>query len=143
MDFASPSRRSCSPLGATRSLRSGQNNSSGLPCYVASQVTDAIRKHHLSVAWAAFSAAERQVPMVTHPRIWLMANDDYVDALRDALEANAVDSGANLTILVPPDAVYLARTTEPKAGRCTHPLQTYVDVWHAGAAAVRKPPKPY
>lgn len=99
----------------------------------SSQVTDAVRRHRLLVAWAAFSAAERQAPMVTQPRMWLMASDDQVDALRDALDATAVVSGANLAVLTPPDAGYLAHATNsPMTGHCTHPLQTYVDVWHAG-----------
>lgn len=97
------------------------------------QVSEAIRKHRLPVAWAAFSAASRQAPMVQQPRMWLMANDDHVESLRNALEAKSVDAGANVTVLVPPDAGYLAHLREEdQAGLCTHPVQTYVDVWHAG-----------
>jgi hypothetical protein len=98
-----------------------------------SQVSDVIRKHQLPVAWAAFSAASRQAPTVRQPRMWLMANDEHVEALRDALEAKSVDTGANVTVLVPPDAGYLRyKPEEDQAGPCTHPVQTYVDVWHAG-----------
>ncbi|HTB80643.1 MAG TPA: hypothetical protein VK717_07125 [Opitutaceae bacterium] len=85
------------------------------------------------VAWAAFSAAERQAPMVRQPKFWLMAMEDHVDWIREMLKASAVDSGANLTLLIPPDRGYLAGAKEEDhAGVCTHPLQTYVDTWHAG-----------
>lgn len=85
------------------------------------------------VAWAAFSAAERQAPMVRQPKSWLMATEDHVDWIREKLKATPVDSGANLTLLIAPDRGYLAGAKEEnQAGICTHPLQTYVDTWHAG-----------
>jgi hypothetical protein len=91
------------------------------------------REHAPCVAWAAFSAAERQAPMVRQPKFWLIALDDQVDRLREALQAKPVESGSNLTVLVAPDRGYLAGAKdEDNAGVCTHPLQTYVDTWHAG-----------
>ena len=91
------------------------------------------RAHEPRVAWAAFSAAERQAPMVRQPKFWLMVVDDQVDQLREALQAKSVESGANLTVLIAPDRGYLVGAKdEDNAGVCTHPLQTYVDTWHAG-----------
>lgn len=91
------------------------------------------RDHAPSVAWAAFSAAERQAPMVRQPKFWLMALEDQVDQLCAALLAKPVESGSNLTVLIAPDCGYLAGSKdEDNAGVCTHPLQTYVDTWHAG-----------
>jgi hypothetical protein len=91
------------------------------------------RDHAPCVAWAAFSAAERQAPMVRQPKFWLMVVDDQVDQLREALQAKSVESGANLTVLIAPDRGYLVGAKdEDNAGVCTHPLQTYVDTWHAG-----------
>lgn len=85
------------------------------------------------VAWAAFSAAERQAPMVRQPKFWLMALEDHADWVREALKAKSVDTGANLTLLIAPDRGYLAGAKdEDHAGPCTHPLQTYLDTWHAG-----------
>jgi len=91
------------------------------------------RDHAPCVAWAAFSAAERQAPMVRQPKFWLMALDDQVDRLREALQATRVASGSNLTVLIAPDRGYLAGAKdEDNAGVCTHPFQTYIDTWHAG-----------
>jgi hypothetical protein len=91
------------------------------------------RDHAPCVAWAAFSAAERQAPMVRQPKFWLIALDDQIDRLREALQAKPVESGSNLTVLIAPDRGYLAGAKdEDNAGVCTHPLQTYVDTWHAG-----------
>jgi hypothetical protein len=91
------------------------------------------RDHAPCVAWAVFSAAERQAPMVRQPKFWLMALDDQVDRLREALQAKRVESGSNLTVLIAPDRGYLAGAKdEDNAGVCTHPLQTYIDTWHAG-----------
>lgn len=85
------------------------------------------------VAWAASSAAARQAPMVRQPKFWLMAMEDHVEWLQEMLQAAPVDSGANLTLLIAPDRGYLAGAKEEgSAGMCTHPLQTYVDAWHAG-----------
>ena len=91
------------------------------------------RDHAPGIAWAAFSAAERQAPMVRQPKFWLMAQEDQVERLREALQAKPVESGSNLTVLIAPDRGYLAGAKdEDNAGICTHPLQTYVDTWHAG-----------
>lgn len=103
----------------------------------AHEIEKAIREVNagsdIRVAWAAFSAAERQAPMVPQPKFWLMTSDDHIDLVRDVLKAKPVESGANLTLLIPPDRGYLAGAKEEdNAGPCTHPLQTYVDTWHAG-----------
>ena len=89
--------------------------------------------NEMRAAWAAFSAAERQAPMVRQPKFWLMVSDDLADWIREGLKATPVETGANLTLLTAPDRGYLAGAKEEdQAGPCTHPLQTYVDTWHAG-----------
>jgi hypothetical protein len=86
-----------------------------------------------SIAWAAFSAAERQAPMVTQSKYWLMASDDRIDWAVDHLKAKPVPSGANLVLMTAPDSGYLDLSNEfDVAGPCTHPLQTYVDTYYAG-----------
>jgi hypothetical protein len=85
------------------------------------------------IAWAAFSAAERQAPMVRQPKYWLMASEAQTEWLRATLKATPVESGANLILLVAPDRGFLAAAKEEdRAGPCTHPLQTFLDTWHAG-----------
>jgi hypothetical protein len=85
------------------------------------------------IAWAAFSASERQAPMVRQHKYWLMASDDHIDWAVDELKAKPVGTGANLVLMTAPDLGYLdGAQEEDQAGPCTHPLQTYVDTWHAG-----------
>lgn len=103
----------------------------------AAEIDNAMRElnigHETRLVWAAFSAAERQAPMVRQLKYWLMASGDHVDWVRDALKAKSVETGANLTLLMAPDRGYLADAKdEDRAGPCTHPLQTYLDTWHAG-----------
>jgi hypothetical protein len=86
------------------------------------------------IAWAAFSAAERQAPIVRQHKYWLMASDDHIDWAVDELQAKPVGTGANLVLLTAPDSGYLdGALDEDRAGLCTHPLQTFVDTWHAGS----------
>ena len=86
-----------------------------------------------NLAWAVFSAAERQAPMVRQPKFWLMAVDESSESLREMLQAKSVDTGANLTLLIAPDRGYLAGADHESAlAACTSPLQTYLDTWHAG-----------
>jgi hypothetical protein len=51
------------------------------------------------IAWAAFSAAERQAPMVRQLKYWLMASDDRIEWSVDQLKATPVATGANLVLL--------------------------------------------
>jgi len=86
-----------------------------------------------NLAWAVFSAAERQAPMVRQPKYWLMAAEESPESLREMLQAKSVDTGANLTLLTAPDRGYLADADHKSAlAACTSPLQTYLDTWHAG-----------
>lgn len=86
-----------------------------------------------NLAWAAFSAAERQAPMVRQSKYWLMAAGESPESLREMLQAKPVDTGANLTLLTAPDRGYLADADhESGLAACTSPLQTYLDTWHAG-----------
>lgn len=85
------------------------------------------------VAWAAFSAAERLEPMVRQPKHWLMTVEESPESLRQALRAEPVETGANLTLLMAPDRSYLSNPDHQAApAACTSPLQTYLDTWHAG-----------
>lgn len=103
----------------------------------APEIENIIREVNLDnpshLAWAVFSAAERQAPMVRQPKYWLMAADDDSESLRKMLQAQVVDTGANLTLLTAPDRGYLADADHESArAACTSPLQTYLDTWHAG-----------
>jgi len=86
-----------------------------------------------SCLYAAFSAAERQAPMVRQPRTWVYVGAEHLDVLADHCEARPVDSGENLVVLVPNDAgVFLSFAPKGKAEAdlgCTDPVQTYVDLY--------------
>jgi hypothetical protein len=85
------------------------------------------------IVWSAFSAAERQAPMVVQSRFWLMASDDRIDWAVDELKAKPAPSGANLVLMTAPDMGYLDGMDDVGiSGPCTHLIQTYVDTYHAG-----------
>ncbi len=86
------------------------------------EIESALRKinegSNTRIAWAAFSAAERQAPMVRQLKYWLMASDDRIDWAVDALKAKPVGTGANLVLLTAPDLGYLdGAQEEDRRGR--------------------------
>jgi len=84
-------------------------------------------------AHASFSAADFQAPNVRQPVIWLYSAFGEEDILMQRLEAKAVDSGANLRILVAGDkGVFFNHDVAEGRLRATNPLQTYVDLMHCG-----------
>jgi hypothetical protein len=90
-----------------------------------------------AAVYAAFSAAERQAPNVRQPRTWVYVRPPYQDALVQYAEAKEVDSGENLVVLLPEDSgVFLSFDADSFVGEqtigCTDPVQTYVDLVHAG-----------
>lgn len=85
------------------------------------------------LAYAAFSAAEFQAAHVRQPRTWLYADLKLEDELQSVLETKTVDSGENLIVLIPDDAsVFYRLELAPTRLACTNPIQTYVDLVHAG-----------
>ena len=87
-------------------------------------------------AFAAFSAAEFQAPHVRQPKTWLYVDARQLDAFRETVQAKRVDSGENITVIVPKDVgvfYYPAGFNQEKHPLpCTIPVQTYVDLWHCG-----------
>jgi len=86
------------------------------------------------VAYAAFSAAEFQAPHVRQAKTWIYLAEEYEAEFAKLAEAKPVDSGENLVVLFPADlGVFYGG--ESAAGRlaCTNPVQTYVDLCHAGS----------
>ena len=90
----------------------------------------------VSVLYAAFSAAELQAPHVRQPKTWLYVRDRDIPAFEKLIEAGPVDSGENLTVLLPDDEGVLYMCEDSTAGDshlgCTNIVQTYVDLWHCG-----------
>ncbi len=86
------------------------------------------------LSYAVFSAADLQAPAVRQPRTWLYMQPGIEQEFESTVEAKRVDSGENVIVLLPGDPGVLYR---PDAGvnrlSCTNPVQTYVDVVHAGA----------
>lgn len=87
-----------------------------------------------AAAYAAFSAADRQAPMVRQPKTWVMVAARSEHLLMELTEAKGVDSGANLVALIPEDdgPFYRAHEADGSELRCTNPLQTYLDLVHVG-----------
>jgi hypothetical protein len=100
------------------------------------------KKESGRIALAAFSAANLYAPSVRQPRTWLYVEEDALDAVKLNLEAKEVDSGHNLQVLIPFDAGICADSevpgldaggvASPNRVSATSPVQTYVDLWHAG-----------
>jgi len=87
-------------------------------------------------AYAAFSAAEFQAPHVRQPKTWLYVREKDVSTFERLVDAKPVDSGENLTVLIPDDdgVFYLGDggTMGDHRMRCTNAVQTYVDLFHCG-----------
>lgn len=87
-------------------------------------------------AYASFSAADFQAPHVRQPKTWLYVRPQDLARFAALTEAKPVDSGENLVVLPPADegVFYVGAETLMSDGllRCTHPVQTYVDLWHSG-----------
>jgi Transcriptional regulator, AbiEi antitoxin, Type IV TA system len=87
-------------------------------------------------AYAVFSAADFQAPHVRQPKTWIYVGRNYLSVLTERIEAKPVDSGDNVTILIPDDdgVFYMADAGTVGEHRlaCTNPVQTYVDVYHSG-----------
>lgn len=82
---------------------------------------------------ASFSAASRQAPNVRQPRHWFFVAADLEDEFARCLQAKPVDSGENLVVLIPDDeGVFYEQEAVGDGLACTHPVQTYVDVFHSG-----------
>ena len=86
------------------------------------------------VAYAAFSAADFQAPSVRQNKTWLYVNDAALDEFAEVAEAKRVESGENLVVLIPNDDGVFYLRDAGYGGRltCTNPLQTWLDLRHAG-----------
>lgn len=88
---------------------------------------------HGRLAYAVFSAAERQAPTVRQPRTWLYVDAGVEQEFQSAIEAKPVDSGENIVVLIPDDSsVFYGIETANDRLACTNAVQTYVDLAHAG-----------
>ncbi|MFA6959579.1 MAG: type IV toxin-antitoxin system AbiEi family antitoxin [Opitutaceae bacterium] len=87
-------------------------------------------------AYASFSAAEFQAPHVRQPKTWLYLSPKDLPRFVAFTDAKPVDSGDNVVVLLPADdgVFYLGSDKSVSGDRlpCTHPVQTYVDLWHSG-----------
>lgn len=85
-------------------------------------------------AFGAFTAADYQAPHVNESKTWLFLRKDYEGVFREKAEAKPVDSGANIVVLFPEDdGVFYGQIQEDTTKLpSTNPVQTYVDLSHAG-----------
>ncbi len=85
------------------------------------------------LAYAAFSAADIQAPHVRQARTWLYLAADLEEQFKATVEAKLVDSGENLVVLIPDDSgVFYRLDIGGNRLACTNPVQTYIDLVHAG-----------
>lgn len=89
-----------------------------------------------AAACASFTAADAQAPHVRQPKVWIYVRPDSLAAFTSLVEAQSVDMGDNLIIMVPADEGVMAFSEQVSmSGRpmlCTNPVQTYVDLCHSG-----------
>lgn len=89
-----------------------------------------------SAVYAAFSAAELQAPNVRQPKTWIYVRGSEIQRFEKLLDAKQVDSGENIVVLVPEDdGVFASAESWVNSFNhlgATHPVQTYVDLLHAG-----------
>jgi len=108
-------------------------------CYTSlhgSALTDRLRTLSEAdgrVALASFSAAAWLAPHVRHPGTYFYADQAGFDALTRVLDLSEAPKGANVTILVPEEDGVLTDAKPVANGLMgTSPLQTYLDLVHAG-----------
>lgn len=84
-------------------------------------------------ALASFSAAEWLAPFTRHPNTYFYADETGLDALRRALHLKDSPKGANVIIVVPEEDGVLDDALQVAGGLvATSPIQTYLDLKHAG-----------
>jgi hypothetical protein len=85
-------------------------------------------------AYSVFSAADLDAPNVRQNKTWLYINDATLDDFEIMVKAKRVDSGANIVVLIPEDdgVFYENRFTQSKTLGRTNPVQTWLDLRHAG-----------
>lgn len=88
--------------------------------------------HGPQLALGVFSAANLQAPHVRQPRTWLYVAPGIEEELVTVLEAKPVASGDNLVLLSPDDPGIFYGLDWMEQLPCTNPVQTYVDLYHAG-----------
>jgi hypothetical protein len=89
--------------------------------------------HGCRVALASFSAAEWLAPYVRHPNNFFYADEAGLAALNERLQLREAPMGANVIIVVPEeDGVLHDTTTVGPDLIVTSPVQTYLDLTHAG-----------
>lgn len=100
---------------------------------IAQRLLDLEPSAHACLAFCAFSAANLQAPNVRQPRTWLFVAPEFESAVIARLEASPVDTGDNLVVLTPDDlGVFYGLERRSNSLACTNPVQTYVDLRHAG-----------
>ena len=100
---------------------------------IAQRLLDLEPGAHAGLAFCAFSAANLQAPNVRQPRTWLFVAPEFESAVIARLEASPVDTGDNLVVLTPDDlGVFYGLERRSNSLACTNPVQTYVDLRHAG-----------
>ena len=85
------------------------------------------------MALASFSAAEWLAPFVRHATNYFYADELGLGALKSLLNLTGAPKGANIVIVVP-DEDGVLDDAEPVANGlvATGPVQTYLDLMHAG-----------
>lgn len=88
---------------------------------------------NVSACLASFSAAEQLAPHVRQSRIWVYVRAWATRGVQQILGAKEVESGANLVMLEAADEGAFDGVRYGTDGTpFTGPLQSYLDLWHAG-----------
>lgn len=85
------------------------------------------------IAFASFSAAQWLAPYGRTGTHYFYAEADAIDRLKQDLKLAPAQKGENVMVMVPKDSGLFLDVVEPAPGAiCTSPVQTYLDLAHAG-----------
>ncbi|MFT5622711.1 MAG: hypothetical protein ACI9FZ_000636 [Bacteroidia bacterium] len=102
---------------------------------VCEQMVEQLAEKDGQYALSVFSAATEQAAHVRGEiKLWLYLERNLLDEFKRVAEASAVDTGANVVVLIPEDTGVFAgkQITHSAEIPCTHPIQTYIDLKQAG-----------
>ena len=105
------------------------------PAKLRQKLVDQLSDRKGEFALANFSAASEQAAHIRGElKLWLYLDERLRSEFEVIAEAEDVNSGANIVVLVPEDPGVFARASKiPYDGMpVTHPVQTYVDLMQAG-----------
>lgn len=105
------------------------------PATIRARLVEHFADKEVRFALSVFSAASEQAAHVRGElKLWLYLDESLRVAFKNIAQAERVESGANIVVMIPEDLGVLAgeRSHPLDNMPATHPVQTYVDLIHTG-----------